>query len=222
MSKFCGNCGNQMPDDAVVCGNCGSALDNGAAPADNVNVGALKEKAPLLAAAVAVLLVLIIIIASVAGGGYKKALKKNMAMSFKGQVKHMEKLAPKEVWEYIEDEADMDIKDLQEEYEDSWDDIEDSLEDEYGKNIRASFKITDKDKVDKDDLKEIKDSLKDNYDIAKKDVKKAYELEVDITVKGKDDEDTEDVDLYAVKIGSKWYILSAGGSFMPSLYGYFY
>lgn len=36
MSKFCGNCGTMLPDDANVCGNCGTVLNKPQAPVEPV------------------------------------------------------------------------------------------------------------------------------------------------------------------------------------------
>ena len=69
--------------------------------------------------------------------------------------------------------------------------------------------------MDSDDVKDLAKALADRYDfIKKKDVKKAYELELEMTVKGKDDEDSEDMDVIAVKIKGNWYLISSSGNFM--------
>ena len=79
MSKFCGNCGAQQPDEANVCGNCGSVLaSENAGNTDAVST--IKSKAPIIVAAAAVLLVVIILIVALSGGGYKKAVKNMMAV----------------------------------------------------------------------------------------------------------------------------------------------
>ena len=87
------------------------------------------------------------------------------------------------------------------------------FEDEYGKNIKMSYKVTDKSELSDKKLKNIQEGLKDNYDIPKKSVKEGYKVDVDMTIKGKDDEDTNDTEFYIVKIGSGWYICSSTGRF---------
>ena len=91
--------------------------------------------------------------------------------------------------------------------------IMDSLEDEYGKNVKVSYKVTDKDELSDKKLKNIQEGLKDNYDIPKKSVTKGYKVDVDMTIKGKDDEDTNETTLYIVKIKGDWYVCSQNGRF---------
>ena len=58
----------------------------------------------------------------------------------------------------------------------------------------------------------IKEGLKENYDIAKKSVKKAMELEVELTIKGSDDEEDTEMDITVAQIGSKWYMVTSVGT----------
>lgn len=221
MSKFCANCGAQQPDEANVCGNCGSVLasenvETNENPAGNDIVAKLKPYFPIIGAAVAVLLVVIIIICvACSGGGYKKAIKNAIDVSYKGKANKIEKLAPKEYWDYLEDERDFDMEDYVENYEENWEDRVDDLEDEYGKNYKVKFKVTDKDEISDKKLNTLKDNLNEKYDIKRKDVKKAYKLDIEYTIKGREDErDWEAEDAYVVKIGSKWYPISESGTFM--------
>ena len=73
-------------------------------------------------------------------------------------------------------------------------------------NLTKDSVTDEKEKMDEDDLDDLKDMLKENYGIAKKSVKKALEVEVEATIKGKDDEDTQEQDMIIVKIDNKWYI----------------
>ena len=49
MSKFCGKCGNQLPDDAKICGYCGSVIDQPAAPQPAQPVASVQPVAPVQA-----------------------------------------------------------------------------------------------------------------------------------------------------------------------------
>lgn len=144
------------------------------------------------------------------------------------------------------DEYKDDIEDLYEEgekaLEDAWDELNDSAEDELGKNVKFSYKIEDKEKIDKDDLETVaelyqelgqfKDELTEAIEIiaeateledkeVKKLVKvveilsdefenfkitKGYELEVEVTAKGKDDDKDKTVNLVVVKANGEWMI----------------
>ena len=211
MAKFCGNCGAAMADDAAVCGNCGTAFVEEAAPAAKVKVGNFsldKKFLPAIgAAAVALILVIVLLISLIFGGGYKKAIDNYLAVNFDGKVSKIDDLAPKAYWEWYEDENDESIKDIKEEFEDEWDDRKDNLEDEYGKRVRVSYKIKDKDKLSKKKLDKIAEALNDQYDIRENSVKKAYKLELELKIKGSEDDDEDDVELTAVKIGAKWYLI---------------
>lgn len=247
MSKFCAKCGTELPDEAVVCSNCGAPVGGQATqpeaqptagapvqpnPAaavfgnvgdtvtDTINkVKSDKKLLGIVAGAVAALLVVIIVLCvALSGGGYKSAIDNYIDVAIRGKVNKIEKLAPKAYWQYLEDEMDVDIDDIKDEYKDNYDDIMDSLEDEYGKNVKVSYKVTDKDELSDKKLKNIQEGLKDNYDIPKKSVTKGYKVDVDMTIKGKDDEDTDESTLYIVKIKGDWYICSQNGKFDLSFY----
>jgi hypothetical protein len=61
----------------------------------------------------------------------------------------------------------------------------------------------------KKDLKNLAEALADRYEfISKKDVKKAFEVDLEMTIKGRDDEDDSEMEAAVVKIGGKWYLIS--------------
>ena len=234
MDSFCTNCGTPIPEGAVKCASCGKEFNQEQSqeqptqesqnqnqqeqPAQVPNATPEKKiKKPMLygiiGAAAAVLIILIIIIASVAGNGYKKAIDNYMDVLIYGKADKIEKLAPKEYWDYCEENYDTDITDIIDQFEDSYEYLSDHLEEEYGKNVKVRYKITDKDDLSDKKLNTIRDNLKDEYGIAKKSVTKAYKIDAEMTLKGSDDEDTEDMTLIIVKIGGSWYICSESGDF---------
>ena len=145
----------------------------------------------------------------------EKALDNYFSVVFYGKVNKLEKLAPAEYWEYLEDENDVSMKDVEELMEEGNKTLIRGLEDEYGDNIKVSYKILEKDDASSSDLDEMKEYIKSNYDIPKKSVTDAVELEVELTVRGDDDEETTESTKYAVKVGGDWYICSANGAFLP-------
>ena len=231
--KFCNMCGNQMEDQATFCPICGAASEAAPAPAQQapaanpVNdimgkvqdfgaqaanfgqnyVQAAKKDKKLWAIAagaiVAAILVIWGLIALLGGGGYKQPIDDmidmQMGKASKAQIKRM---FPKEMIE----EADLDMDDYWDEYKDSKEDMLEELEDQFGKNVKISYKITDKEKWDKDDLEEAAELLNEAYDIKESKVKAAYELEIEMKIKGRDDSDETETTLNVIKIGSKWYI----------------
>ncbi len=235
--KFCQQCGTQLPDDANVCSQCGvstaeqveqpvaaeaeapiaesveAEVTAQAAPAAGFNIESLKKLAPLGAAALAVIVVIAIVI-SLFSGGYKDPVKYYEQIS-NGNYKNVEKMAPKAVWEQLEEENDdFDLAELKEEAEESWEDTLEYLEEEYGKNIKIKIKVTDSKKLSDKKLDDLKDAIHDNYDeIAKKSITAAYELDVEMTIKGSEDEDDNETELISVKVGGKWYLCDNSGEF---------
>ncbi len=229
--KFCGNCGTQLPDEALVCSNCGVKLDAPAtetAPAAagaGVAVAGVVDKAksfvgkldmkrllPVLIGGVAVILVVVLLAVLLGGSG--GAMTKPIGYElekYMGEFKNLRKTKPDAVWEEIEDVKDVediDFEDKAEEYEETYEYYIDELEDEYGKGYKIKYKVTDKDELSEKKLSEWADRLCETYDdIKRKDVTAAYELEVDVTVKGPDDNKTESFDVTVVKISGKWYYM---------------
>lgn len=211
MTKFCGNCGAAMDNDARICGNCGTYLgevDNVTAPA----VGRHKKLLPVvIVAIVAVVVALAVSLLSVLGVvGYKKAVNNVLDVIARGKVTEnkIEALAPKDVWEYFEDEEDLDPDDAVDYFEEAAEDSADYLEEEYGDNWRVSYKIKDKDQIKDSKLKKIARTLHDKYDIKKSSVKKGFDLELEVKIKGSEDEDEDDLEFAVLKIGGKWYAIN--------------
>ena len=210
---FCQKCGQPIEETVNNCPYCGAP--NAANPnPKKSNVSDIVSKAKTLnkknvaifAGAIAAVVLLIIIISSLASGGYKKALKNYVDVIWNGKANKIEKLAPEEYWEFYEERYDKDIDDVIDDYEDTFDDKMDYYEDEYGKNVKFKYTITDKDELDEDDLKDLKDRLKNDYDIPRKSVTKAFEVEYDYVIKGKEDEYEGEGEVIIAKIDGKWYV----------------
>lgn len=258
--KFCGNCGNSVPDDARACPYCGSMLESAPAPA-KAGVGGFIEKYKklLIGVAGAVLaLVLIIVLINALGGGWKAPIKdvinemNSDEVDMENEIVNMYgglgKKELKKIYKIVS--SSKNFKDYEDESEDSFKDRAEDLEDEYGKNWKYSFEIDDKDDLDKDDLKDVKDEFKatgkdlidfadrildlDNDDlkdladdmglkkdelkdlaeaikdlgkaIKSADVKKGYEVELEVKIEGKDDDDSTDEEITVVKADGNWVI----------------
>lgn len=230
MSKFCGNCGAQLDDDAVVCSNCGcniapaatpaSAETENATPGENA-VAAIKagtgkffDKVKTdsnfrnivigIAAGFVALIVLIVVLVSVFGGGYKRAIDNYIDATFYGDYSAYKANIPDAMWDSLKESGDaLDKEDYKEQYKM----FKEYFEDQYGKNISVDYKVTDEDELDEDDLDDLRDELKSDYGIAKKSVTKAYELEVEFTIEGDDDEDSNEEIITVVKIDGDWYVI---------------
>lgn len=239
-AAFCVKCGTRVGEQSVQsaqepsdsasasssCDTCESAQCEQKAPAEtngfagkvNAFVAKLKNKDKkaigITAGIVVVLILIVVLVICLGGGGPEKALDNYISVLYNGKVNKLEKLAPAEYWEYLEDESDVSMKDVEEQMEELNKTLIRGLEDEYGDNIKVSYKILEKDDASSSDLDEMKDYIKSNYDIPKKSVTDAVELEVELTVRGDDDEETTESTFYAVKVDEDWYICSANGAFL--------
>lgn len=158
------------------------------------------------AAAVVVLILLLSLVFG--GGGMTKPIDNLIAISFKGKVEKIKDMAPPEYWEYMEDEYDMDIDDMIDDAEDSMDDMLDYYEDEYGDNIRVSYKVTKKKKLSDKKLEGIAEALADAYDLDEDKFTEAYELDVEMTIKGSEDDDEDETEMTVIKYKGKWYAIN--------------
>ena len=232
MAKFCGNCGAEMADDARICGSCGTLMEEvDVAPAPATKKKLTPVVAVAVVAAVAVLIACLLPAFGVVG--YKKALKDYYNFTCKGKIseKSLIALAPKDVWDAMEDswdedDMDFDMDEFAENYEEVFDDMKDYLDEEYGDNWRITYKVDSKKKIKDSKLKKIARALNDDYDIKKSSVKKGFDLKIEWEIKGsEDDEDGKIKDVAALKIDGKWYFVRywINGDdcrviFAPSLY----
>lgn len=222
MSKFCGNCGTELPDEAVVCSNCGCNLAPDAAQPDVATPGenavvAVKDKTNeiigkvktdskfrnlliAIAGGVVAVVLLIVILVSVLGGAYKKALDNYIDAVFFGEYDAYKACYPEKIWKNLEDDATD-----KSEFKDSFKITKEMLKEEYGKDIKVDYEILEKDEVDEDDLDDIRDYLKETFNIPKKSVTAAYEIEVNLVIEGDEDEDEDTGYFTLVKIDGDWY-----------------
>lgn len=214
MAKFCEKCGTQIEDDARVCGNCGSFVEPDSSKmnpsdilknVDGESVKKITESVKKFLPAIAAVIVLIFIVGALANSGYKGTVKK----IFKSLENANEKTLISCVsdfeldWYYDGDKAERkdDVKDKLE-------DRKDYLEEYYGKNFKIKYKIIESEKLSDDDFEEYLEYLEDYTDYSTKKIKAVRDVEVEVTIKGSEDEDTEEYSLRLIKEGGKWKILS--------------
>ncbi len=235
MSKICPNCGSDVPETSAFCTKCGAScgtapaasaskpaeiLDKGKAVAADlanrvksidVNEVAKQAKAnpvKFIVPAVAVVAVVVLLIVLLGGSGYTKAIDNMIDFTFKGKVAKFESLAPAAFWEYIEEEYDADLDDIKDDLEDMMEDALDDLEDEYGNHVKIKYEVKKEKELSEKKLKKLAEALDDTYDIDSKSVKAAYDLKVEMSIEGDDDDDEQDMEMTVVKIGGNWYIVS--------------
>ena len=231
-AKFCTNCGATIQTDAPVT----PPVQNVAAPAPvetkertQIDVNTVKDQLidtlkPVggffkriwankklsygIIGGVALIIVLGIVLTIVNATGYKSALN-NFVDLMNGDANKIEKVMPKGYWDYMDEEYGKELDDLVDDFKDNYDDMMDDLKDDFGRKIKYSYAIEEATKVDKDDVKDMAEALADQYEfIDEDDVKAAYEVEIELSIKGTKDDDSQDMDVMCVKIGSSWYLLS--------------
>lgn len=217
MSKFCGQCGTELTDDAEFCVGCGAQL-GGAQPSvqqaqpdaanglganvENIVNGTvgkkkLDKKKLIIAGSIgaAVLIVLIILLKLIFGSSYKTPLNKMEKIYEKADGKSLQTISMSskqikaiknsDIFESIYD------GDLDEYFDDSAKDIQKSLKKQYGDDVTFNYKVKDKTKIEKNDLKDYQKQLEDwakDYDVDyNPKVSKGYELKVRIEIEGEDD-----------------------------------
>lgn len=207
MSKFCMQCGKEIDDNADVCSFCGASQGSSGTEVIGADTAVKKSNsgmAVLVAAAAVVIVVLIVIFNLLFGGGYKQPVDDMMKAIETGKGKYMYRAMPEFLMDYqYEDEKKSEIYD---ELDDAMEYVTDMLEDQYGDDVKISYKVKDKKKIDKDDLEDLEESIKDTYD-EKVRVSKGYELEIKTKIKGDDDSDTDTSTINVYKIDGDWCLM---------------
>ena len=123
---------------------------------------------------------------------YLKAIQNGSGSDFKKSI-------GKEQAAYIEEN-------LSDDYFDTYaKELREDAEDQYGENLKITYKVKDKEKIDKEDLEDYESEYESKYD-ADVTISEGYELETTVKLKGKDDSDEDDMTFTVVKIDSKWVI----------------
>lgn len=209
MSKFCESCGSELKDTDKVCPNCGAAVEEKATKKDvkKETVKASEANKPekdnkktmaLVGGIAAAVIVVLIVIFSIVGGAYKTPIKNYFNGMEKQNAKTYIKAFPSFMKEDLEDEYDDDAMEKMMSY----------YEKKYGDHIKISYKVLDKTKLDKDELKDVKEDLEDKYDDEKIKVTDGYEVCIKATIKGSDEKDIDYTSMKVYKINGKWCIVN--------------
>lgn len=207
----------------------------------------------ILGGAIAALVALIIILCAM-GNNYKTPIKEIESLLNQKKGEKIINQLPKVLNGFGEKEAKNILKilkksdsweDMSEQINDGWNEVVESLEEEYGSNYKIKIKVKDKEKLDKDDCKDFKSQLKslyeykdyldevdpddlaDEIEISKSQAKKilkyaetflkdckspkvsaGYELELLITIDGKDAEEPleQELTVNVYKVDGRWIV----------------
>ena len=202
---FCGKCGNNVPDGAVVCPACGAPT--GAAP------GAKKSNKNLIAGIVGVVVViaLVIVLISSCGGGSPESMAEDYFDAiFSGN--------GEDVWDAVnmdayldllvesgeidEDEAD-DVKDeLIDEIDSTCESLQDGCEEQYGKDWDYEVEVTKVKDLKNSDLRSFENFI--NGDDSDFEVTEGVAVTVKVTVTGDEDDDFQKFPLEFYKVDGEW------------------
>lgn len=100
---------------------------------------------------------------------------------------------------------DEDIKDMKE----SLNEYQHDRAETYGEDVKITYEITEKEKIEDEDLKELAEYLKGTYNDASKeelDFTEGYECQVNFKIEGSKDSTTKTKSISIYKISGKWYI----------------
>lgn len=183
--KYCKYCGAEIPDGGIC--TCAEAQN------EAVSSKASSGKSVIIYGVVIVSVIIIAIglFSSFLGGGYKKPVD----LFFKGFNKCDSSMIAKSLPESSADEFEKQMSD------EDLDTIINILEAGYGESLKISYDIEDKESLDKKKIKSLETSTK-------LDIKKAYNLTIEIKFKGKKNDKETTTNLTVAKIkGEGWKLL---------------
>ena len=194
---FCENCGAKLEEGAKFCDSCGNPVNEESDPKKSGNgklIGIICG-----AAGAAVLAVVLILVLVLGGSGYSSAedaAEAYVQAYIDCDAEGMLDCYPDFLFEYLEDEFDMDRDDMIDDLEDEFDDMED-MDEVKIKKVKV--------KKDGDDLDDLPSKIEDAMS---KDDKKAFEEWAKVEVKVDFDGKTTNMTIYCICLDGSWYVLN--------------
>ena len=178
--------------------------------------GPVKAVKKNLRSIIAILLAVIIVlsIGSFLGGlGYRGAVKKTVECLIGENSLYITKTMPNCVWKEYAEQADESVLKLKIGAIGEVMDRSESMKNSYDK---ISYEIDDFDDLSRKEVREMKECLENRYDsIDEKDIgDKMYETTVSVEFECDGEDVEEEMDVVAVKINGRWYVVSPYGSFI--------
>ena len=210
---FCGKCGNNVPDGAVVCPACGAPTVAAPAP------GAKKPNKNLIAGIVGVVAViaLVIVLISSCGGGSPESMAEDFIDAmFSGN--------GEDVWDAVNMDAYLDLSiESGELDEDEVDDVKDELiddldstcewlqdgcEEQYGKDWDYEVEVTKVKDLKNSDLRSFENSI--NGDDSDFEVTEGVAVSLKVSVSGDDDNEVLRPVFEFYKVDGEWIMDPSG------------
>lgn len=235
MSKICTNCGAQLDDSTLYCTTCGAQMSDAtpevpAAPTaprakkqKKLNMGGLmkqlkqlkknpKMMAIVIAAAAALLILIVALIWDPLFNPWKAGIDNYFKLTIKGTTSAVTKAAPKEVFEYIDDQVGISQDEFKKDAKKYAKDASDSAKETYGDNAKITYKVVKSKKMTKDMISAYGEAMENSYDIDKNSVKQGYVVKIEYEISGKKSFYWGERVVYVVQIqsgifSSGWYMV---------------
>lgn len=206
---YCGKCGAENDNGAKFCTTCGAVINGDKEKTDNENLNknstSKNRKVGIVTAVVVAAVVIAVIVSLFGGRSYKSTVKKYFNASMKADAKSIVKLIPDEVIDKALQDEGYDKEDIELFLEEGEKELQKELDkiDEYiGDGWKMTYDIVETEDITGKDLKEVKEDY-EGYDI---DINAAKKVEVEVTVKAGDNENSDTTNLYLIKVGRGWYL----------------
>lgn len=202
--KYCTNCGKEL-DDEKFCTKCGAKVETSPEIKNLTKISNHRKTGK--AAPPIVILAVVAIVVSVfcifGGRSYKSLVKSYVDASMKGDAKKLVSLLPEGRVQYMienwYDDEDAIIEDLQEDLDDSLNQVKKML----GNNYKVSYSILDERDYNGSEFAEFKEDYLNDYNTK---ISAAKELTIELVVFAKGRESSKKVTFTAIKVGRSWYI----------------
>lgn len=207
---FCGKCGTKNADNATFCAGGGAKINvnQSAKSGTAITVSANNKERKIGIIAVAFIVVAIAVLVFVVFGGrsYKATIDQFFDATFEADAEIIfEELIPEAAIDYLleeegydRDDLDEQIDEVNEEFQDQIDTIDDYLGDDW----EVSYKILSDENLDGEELED----LKENYEDMDVKVSAAKTVEIEVQLKAGDTENSNTMDLSVIKVGRSWYL----------------
>lgn len=211
MSKFCGNCGTQLEDDARICGQCGTPYSgdtNNKQQIPGINKMSLEKKRRIkfivkLSVVAIVLIIITVIAINIISffTGYKGAVNKAINAYKNYDIETLLTMTS-DISFY-----GMDATQVENSISQSVSAKLDALEAEAGHDMNLSYEIIDSYKLSDRKYQEFLKYIENNYNYDSSDISEVYLVKIKVTAKGSlGQTSVTNNNLYLINECSDWYL----------------
>lgn len=211
MSKFCGNCGTQLEDDARICGQCGTPYSgdtNNKQQIPGINKMSLEKKRRIkfivkLSVVAIVLIIITVIAVNIISffTGYKGAVNKAINAYKNYDIETLLTMSSDISFN------GMDATQVENSISQSVSAKLDALEAEAGHDMNLSYEIIDSYKLSDRKYQEFLKYIENNYNYDSSDISEVYLAKIKVTAKGSLGQTSViNNNLYLINERSDWYL----------------